>query len=166
MPTGVGERVPQVPVIVCGSVRVILFGATGMVGQGALRECLLDPRVEQVLARYGTLLRDQPRAIPFQLSVLSAYHAGGTQIVIVGGRDGEDARALHRVVAASYQPFAIVVPVEPGPAQQALATLLPFVASMHTVDGAAAAYVCRSFACDTPVTEPEDLKALLARRSN
>jgi uncharacterized protein YbjT (DUF2867 family) len=29
---------------------VILFGATGMVGQGVLRECLLDPGVERVLA--------------------------------------------------------------------------------------------------------------------
>ena len=29
--------------------RVILFGATGMVGQGALRECLPDPGVEHVL---------------------------------------------------------------------------------------------------------------------
>lgn len=30
--------------------KVILFGATGMVGQGALRECLLDPEVTQLLA--------------------------------------------------------------------------------------------------------------------
>jgi uncharacterized protein YbjT (DUF2867 family) len=30
--------------------RVILFGATGMVGQGVLRECLLDPDVEIVLS--------------------------------------------------------------------------------------------------------------------
>jgi putative NADH-flavin reductase len=30
--------------------KVILFGATGMVGQGVLRECLLDPEVENVLA--------------------------------------------------------------------------------------------------------------------
>jgi uncharacterized protein YbjT (DUF2867 family) len=30
--------------------KVVLFGATGMVGQGALRECLLDPGVERVLA--------------------------------------------------------------------------------------------------------------------
>lgn len=28
--------------------KVLLFGATGMVGQGALRECLLDPSVDQV----------------------------------------------------------------------------------------------------------------------
>jgi len=31
-------------------VKVILFGATGMVGQGVLRECLLDPDVGIVLA--------------------------------------------------------------------------------------------------------------------
>jgi uncharacterized protein YbjT (DUF2867 family) len=30
--------------------KIILFGATGMVGQGALRECLLDPQVEAVLS--------------------------------------------------------------------------------------------------------------------
>jgi hypothetical protein len=29
--------------------KVILFGATGMVGQGVLRECLLDADVESVL---------------------------------------------------------------------------------------------------------------------
>src|SRR5579885_1086110 len=30
--------------------KVILFGTTGMVGQGVLRECLLDPEVAQVLS--------------------------------------------------------------------------------------------------------------------
>src|SRR5450755_577120 len=30
--------------------KVILFGATGMVGQGVLRECLIDSSVESVLA--------------------------------------------------------------------------------------------------------------------
>jgi uncharacterized protein YbjT (DUF2867 family) len=29
--------------------KILLFGATGMVGQGVLRECLLDPEVERVL---------------------------------------------------------------------------------------------------------------------
>jgi uncharacterized protein YbjT (DUF2867 family) len=29
--------------------KVILFGATGMIGQGVLRECLLDPSVDRVL---------------------------------------------------------------------------------------------------------------------
>ena len=32
------------------AMKIILFGATGMVGQGVLRECLLDAYVERVLA--------------------------------------------------------------------------------------------------------------------
>jgi uncharacterized protein YbjT (DUF2867 family) len=28
--------------------KVLLFGATGMIGQGVLRECLLDPRIDEV----------------------------------------------------------------------------------------------------------------------
>src|SRR5271170_7404135 len=33
-----------------GPMRIILYGASGMVGQGALRECLLDPQVTEVLS--------------------------------------------------------------------------------------------------------------------
>jgi hypothetical protein len=32
------------------SMKIVLFGATGMVGQGVLRECLLDPNVSKVVA--------------------------------------------------------------------------------------------------------------------
>ena len=38
---------------------VILFGATGMVGQGVLRECLLDPSVQQVLSIVRTPTNQQ-----------------------------------------------------------------------------------------------------------
>jgi uncharacterized protein YbjT (DUF2867 family) len=41
--------------------KVILFGATGMVGQGVLRECLLDPGIENVLA-VGRSATGQPNA--------------------------------------------------------------------------------------------------------
>jgi uncharacterized protein YbjT (DUF2867 family) len=43
-----------------GYMNIILFGATGMVGQGVLRECLLDPEVAGVLVitRSATGVRD------------------------------------------------------------------------------------------------------------
>jgi uncharacterized protein YbjT (DUF2867 family) len=34
--------------LVYSSMRILIFGATGMVGQGVLRECLLDPSVQSV----------------------------------------------------------------------------------------------------------------------
>jgi uncharacterized protein YbjT (DUF2867 family) len=66
--------------------KVILFGATGMVGTGVLRQCLLDPDVESVLAIgrkpsgvSDPKLRDLVRADMFDFNVnageLSGYDA-------------------------------------------------------------------------------------------
>lgn len=58
---------------------VLLFGATGMVGQGVLRECLLDPRVARVLVigrsslgQQHPKLREIVRQNLFDLSGLEA----------------------------------------------------------------------------------------------
>ena len=63
--------------------KVILFGATGMVGQGVLRECLLDPDVESVLAivRNSSLpqhnkLREIVQHDLFDLSAIEARLSG------------------------------------------------------------------------------------------
>jgi uncharacterized protein YbjT (DUF2867 family) len=63
--------------------RVLLYGATGMLGQGVLRECLLDPGVEHVLAvgRHATgqrheKLRELVREDLFDLAPLEAELAG------------------------------------------------------------------------------------------
>jgi uncharacterized protein YbjT (DUF2867 family) len=59
--------------------RVILFGATGMVGQAVLRECLLDPEIEGVLSvgRRETGVRDPKLrdAVVKDLSDLSSIDA-------------------------------------------------------------------------------------------
>lgn len=62
---------------------ILLFGATGMVGQGVLRECLLDPDVETVLSvgRSATgqrheRLREIVHADLFDLSAVEAELAG------------------------------------------------------------------------------------------
>ncbi|GKQ51630.1 epimerase [Bradyrhizobium sp. Ce-3] len=56
--------------------KVILFGATGMVGQGVLRECLLDPAVERVLAvgRSPTGQRD-PKLVELTCDNFTDYSA-------------------------------------------------------------------------------------------
>jgi uncharacterized protein YbjT (DUF2867 family) len=62
---------------------VILLGATGMVGQGALRECLLDSGVDSVLALGRTptgmehpKLREVVRADLFDLTPIAAQLSG------------------------------------------------------------------------------------------
>jgi uncharacterized protein YbjT (DUF2867 family) len=66
--------------------KVILFGATGMVGQAALRECLIDPEVEQVLCigRRASGNRD-PKVRDLVLNDLTDYWS------VAGDLDGYDA---------------------------------------------------------------------------
>jgi uncharacterized protein YbjT (DUF2867 family) len=63
--------------------KVILFGATGMVGQGVLRECLLDPDVQEILSIVRTpsgqqhkKLRELVQADFFDFSAIESQISG------------------------------------------------------------------------------------------
>jgi uncharacterized protein YyaL (SSP411 family) len=116
-------------------------------------------KAARTLGRYGERAGRAARVIPMMLAGLSTWHAGATQIVVLGS--AADAASLHEEIARHYLPFAHVVPVRPGETQDALAAMLPFVAPMRRVDGAATAFVCRDFACHEPVTSPGALAAQL-----
>ena len=113
-------------------------------------------KVERTLARLGPRIGAAGRAVPMMLAALSAWHAGMSQIVLVGARGVETTHALQSVLSRQYLPFAIQVPVEPGAKQAALAERLPFIGSMSAGTGAAA-YVCRDFSCRQPVFDPAAL---------
>ena len=112
---------------------------------------------ERTLARYGPRIGAAGRQIPMMMCALSAWHAGYSQIAIVGTDP-----SLKKALARYHLPFALVIPVVPGPEQNAVGRLLPFTAAMTTRGAAAAAYVCRDFTCAEPVTSPDDLARQLA----
>ena len=63
--------------------KLILFGATGMVGQGVLRECLRDPEIAEVLAigrsatgQHHTKSREAVREDLFDLSDIAGTLPG------------------------------------------------------------------------------------------
>jgi len=63
--------------------KVILFGASGMVGQGVLRECLSDPRVERVLAIGRHPLEAQHPKLR-ELQVQSFLDFSGVEMALTG----------------------------------------------------------------------------------
>jgi uncharacterized protein len=122
----------------------------------------LFEKVERTLRTFGAGLGQSARAVPMMMAALSTYHAGLRQVAIVGPQDREDTLNLHREVAASYQPFSLIVPVEPGARQERLARILPFVAPLQMRDGRATAYVCRDFTCRQPVMDADGLRLQLS----
>jgi hypothetical protein len=119
----------------------------------------MGERVERTLARFGPRIGAAARTIPMMLCALSGWHAGYSQIVIVGAPDAS--LPLRQAAARHFLPFGIVIPITPGPAQSALGGLLPFTSAMSVREDRPAAYVCRDFTCRQPVNDPDALASEL-----
>ena len=153
-----GERLVAVPYSVADNAepsgRSALAGA--LLGYGALTGSRrhLD-LAEAALGGGGAVALRDPRFAGWTLAVAEARVAGPLQVAVVGA--GELADELVRVVRASPSPGLVHVagmPDAPG---------IPLLAGRPLVDGSPAAYVCRGFVCDRPVSSPEALLAALAR---
>src|SRR3954462_3307924 len=104
---------------------------------GAIR--LLHALAPQHPAAFGHLLQ----AIDFHVSPVR-------EVALVG----PDRGALERVVRSSFRPHVVLAGGE--------ADGVPLLEGRAPVGGRAAAYVCERFMCRRPVTEPDELEALLS----
>jgi uncharacterized protein YyaL (SSP411 family) len=110
---------------------------------------------EGALRRVGLLATRAPRFAGNWLSVAEALRSGPVQVAVVG--PDADARAdLLGLAARSVHGGGIVLGGEPE------AEGVPLLAGRPLVGGRAAAYVCRGYVCDRPVTTPADLAAALS----
>jgi uncharacterized protein YyaL (SSP411 family) len=126
-------------------------------------EAELFERIDRTLKMFGPQIGKVARAVPMMMAALSTYHAKVAQIVIVGPSGDEATQILLREAASKYDPFSVVVQVEPGPVQAELARMLPFISAMTTRDGRPTAYVCHDFACGEPATDASGLAEQLSR---
>ena len=79
------------------------------------------------------------------------------EIVIAGTPGAPDTEALLAAARRPYLPQSVVLLVPPGDDGRVVRTLAPFTAGHVPIDGSAAAYVCRDFACRLPVTDAASL---------
>ena len=97
-----------------------------------------------------------PRAAGAGLAVAEAWLAGPAEIAVVGYEDDERTRLLHQAALNAAPPGAVL-----ALGDGALETV-PLLVGRRQVDGAPAAYVCRNFTCQAPVTTAQELRAVLA----
>jgi uncharacterized protein YyaL (SSP411 family) len=108
-----------------------------------------------------------PRAAGMGLAVAEALLSGPAEIAIVGPDDDPRTRDLLRT-AVHLAPPGAVLALGPGaagsgagPAGVAEPAQVPLLAGRGLVKGGPAAYVCRGFACQAPVTTPAELRETL-----
>jgi uncharacterized protein YyaL (SSP411 family) len=91
---------------------------------------------------------------------LALWHGRRAEIVLAGDAETTEYHALEAAVAASYLPWAVVVPIE-APAPEAVPVRAPWLRAMTARQGRATAYVCYDQTCQAPVTDPAALAAQL-----
>ncbi len=101
-----------------------------------------------------------PRAAGAGLAVAEAWLAGPAEIAVVGHGDDERTGVLHQTALLAAPPGAVLALGDGDPETR---ETVPLLIGRGQVDGAPAAYVCRGFTCQAPVTTPEQLRELLAR---
>ncbi len=96
-----------------------------------------------------------PHAVGWLLCALSFHFAAPREVAVVG-----DSPELRRAALDGFAPNTVHA-FAAGPEDPALERV-PALAGKTLVDGRPAAYVCESFACQAPVTDPAELRAALA----
>ncbi|HVR72413.1 MAG TPA: aldo/keto reductase [Vicinamibacteria bacterium] len=110
------------------------------------------------LRAYGRAIARSPRAFTTSLSVMDLLLEGPAELAFVGTPGREDHDLLWRAAGARYLPNRIVAHHDP---EAGASSRLPLLAGKTLVDGRAALYVCRDFACQRPVTDPAEVAGAL-----
>jgi uncharacterized protein YyaL (SSP411 family) len=85
------------------------------------------------------------------------------EVVIVGEPKNPDTQALLSVVRSLFLPAATILHIAPAVYDDELADIAPFTRNLTRIEGKATAYICSGHACSLPVTDPDAMRALLAR---
>lgn len=110
-------------------------------------------KAEEVLKLLAPATGRQPAAFGHLLQALALYQSPGPELAIVWPAEGraEDAGPLVREARRRYRPDLVMAG---GPEGEATP---PLLRDRVSVDGLPAAYVCESFTCKAPATDPAEL---------
>jgi len=125
-------------------------------GRAAFRES-----AERLLGAFGPRLIAAPVALPQMLAACEFFLSEPREIVLVGDREGADTDVLARTIHRRFVPNRIMMLIDSEKTRAFLAEGNPAIESMTKLDGRAAVYVCRNYACQLPVAEAGALAELI-----
>lgn len=107
---------------------------------------------------YGRQTARYPRAFAKSLAVVDLLLAGPVELAVVGTPGEAGYEALARAINRPYLPNRIIAHHDP----QEPASAHPLLKGKAQVKGRATLYICRNFACQTPITDPQEVGLALA----
>jgi len=117
----------------------------------------LEEEGHKTVGAFATEMGNGPAGFTHMISALEMAQHGTAEVIVVGDPHEEDTKRFIQTLQCSYLPTVTAALVDPGTRDPAAGKLMPYASDMKTVDGKAAAYVCRNFACLAPTTDPREM---------
>lgn len=114
-----------------------------------------DRRGRATIELVTKALQQYPSAFATMLNALDFALATPREVAIIGDSAQPDTQAMLRALDVRFLPNVIIAAAPPNDA--AAAQLLPLLQDRPQRDGKATAYVCRSFVCNVPTTDVDEM---------
>ncbi len=118
----------------------------------------LEENARHILQAFSGSIQGYPSGFCHMLSAAILLDTEGIEIIVTGGIN-KGADKLLNIINQGFRPFT--VSLYNNPDSESLNNLIPFVSNYSTIDGKAAAYICKNFTCNQPVTDVVNLKEML-----
>ncbi|MBA2623034.1 MAG: thioredoxin domain-containing protein [Chthoniobacterales bacterium] len=118
-------------------------------------------RAEKTIAAFGATLTRIPGAMPQMLVALDFSLRKPRQIIVAGEPDSDATKALLRAVHAHFLPSKVLLLADGAAGSAFLEEKIEALREMKPLGKQPASYVCDNFTCQTPVTDADQLRALL-----
>lgn len=122
----------------------------------------MEEQGKKTINAFSATLSRFPSAMPQMLVALDFSLNKPRQIVVAGKPDAPETKALLAQVHRLFLPNKILLLADGAEGQKYLGEKNEAIRAMSMVDGKSAAYVCENFTCKAPVTDPAELRKLLA----
>jgi uncharacterized protein YyaL (SSP411 family) len=130
----------------------VLLRLAALTGDGRYRDA-----AEASLRLVAAFADRYPTGFAQWLSALDFAYADVVEVAVVGSPEDGGTRALMAPLAEGFRPNQVIaVAADPE------GSVVPLLRDRVRRDGRATAYVCRNFACRTPVTDADALRRELA----
>lgn len=118
----------------------------------------LEEKAYQIIKAFSGSIEGYPSGFCHMLSAAILLETEGTEVIVSGEFD-KGADKLLNILRQGFRPFTVSLHYHQ--ASENLKTLIPYMSGYSALDGKAAAYVCRNFTCNQPVTDADNLRDML-----
>lgn len=119
----------------------------------------LEDKADELLKAFAGSINDYPRAYSFSLISLLFIQEKSKEVVIVSERQNDETEKIIDIINEEFRPFTISMLYSSE--NKNIAEIAPFIADYKSVNDKAAAYICKNFSCQAPVTDSELFKQML-----